>query len=184
MVRVVSLDPTIRLEVRYATADNFMKRALYVKADVFLREPAARSLAEAQRELATRGFGLLIFDAYRPYAVTEQMWAAFGPSDFVADPAKGSRHNRGAAVDLTLISLDTGAEVEMPTPYDDFTEKAAHTYMNISPEVLANRTLLREVLERHGFESLPNEWWHYDFRGWREFDLLNLSFEELSEIEG
>jgi D-alanyl-D-alanine dipeptidase len=107
------------------------------------------------------------------------MWEPIKNPDYVADPAKGSRHNRGAAVDLTLIDLRTGAEVVMPTGYDDFTERAAHAFTDLSAEAVANRALLREVMVRHGFDPLPSEWWHYDFRGWERFELMDIGLEEL-----
>lgn len=169
----------IPLDIRYATENNFMKKTLYPVAKAWLRAPAARALAEVQRELAPRGIGIKVFDAYRPYRVTEAMWEPIRDPDYVADPAKGSRHNRGAAVDLTLIDLDTGAELPMPTPYDDFTPRAAHAFTDLPADVLANRALLREVMKRHGFDPLPSEWWHYDFRGWERFELMDVGLEEL-----
>ena len=169
----------IPIDIRYATADNFMKRPLYPVAKAYLRAPAARALAEASRELAGRGLGVKVYDAYRPYRVTEAMWEPIRNPDYVADPAKGSRHNRGAAVDLTVIDLKTGAEVTMPTGYDDFTERAAQSFADLPPEAIANRALLRDVMTKHGFEPLPSEWWHFDFKGWREFDLMDVPLEEL-----
>jgi len=179
--RLVDLESlSIPLDIRYATPDNFMKKPLYPVAKAYLRAPAARALAEVQRELAPRSLGIKVFDAYRPYRVTEAMWEPIRNPDYVADPAKGSRHNRGAAVDLTLIDLRTGAEVTMPTAYDDFTERAAHAFTDLPADALANRTLLREVMVKHGFDPLPSEWWHYDFRGWERFELMDVGLEELS----
>lgn len=169
----------IPLEIRYATADNFMKKPLYPAAKAFLRAPAARALQSVQRELAAQGVGIKVFDAYRPYRVTEAMWEPIKNPDYVADPAKGSRHNRGAAVDLTLIDLQTGAELEMPTPYDDFTERAAHAFGELPADAVKNRALLRGVMEKHGFQPLPSEWWHYDFSGWEGFELMNVPLEAL-----
>lgn len=169
----------IPLDIRYATADNFMKKPLYPVAKAYLRAPAARALADVEHDLAARGLGIKVYDAYRPYRVTEAMWEPIKNPDFVADPAKGSRHNRGAAVDLTLIDPHTGTEVPMPTGYDDFTERAAHAYMDLPADALANRTLLRDVMVKHGFDPLPSEWWHYDFRGWEGFELMDVGLEEL-----
>lgn len=169
----------IPLDIRYATANNFMKQPLYPVAKAFLRTPAARALSDVQRDLASRGLGIKVYDAYRPYRVTEAMWEPIKNPDFVADPAKGSRHNRGAAVDLTLVNLSDGSEVPMPTGYDDFTERAAHAFMDLPAEALANRALLREVMTRYGFEPLPSEWWHYDFKGWEGFELMNVDLREL-----
>lgn len=171
--------PSVVLDIRYATSANFMNEVLYPAPRAFARRPAAEALRAVQRELAASGLGLKIFDAYRPYAITERMWEKIGDPDYVADPSKGSRHNRGAAVDLTLIDLATGRELEMPTGYDDFTPRAAHAFADLPPQVLENRRRLREVMEKHGFEALPSEWWHYDYRGWREFELLDLDFNEL-----
>lgn len=179
-LRLVDLETLgIPLDIRYATPDNFMKRPLYPRAKAFLRAPAARALADVQRELAPRGIGIKVYDAYRPYAVTVAMWEPIKNPDYVADPAKGSRHNRGAAVDLTLIDLKSGAELPMPTPYDDFTPRAAHAFTDLPAEALANRALLRDVMTKHGFDPLPSEWWHYDFRGWERFDLLDVGFDEI-----
>jgi D-alanyl-D-alanine dipeptidase len=180
--RLVDLSTlNIPLDVRYATENNFMKKVLYPVAKSYLRAPAARALGEVQRELATRGIGIKVFDAYRPYHVTEAMWEPIKNPDYVADPAKGSRHNRGAAVDLTLIDLKTGNELPMPTPYDDFTSRAHHDFNDLPADALANRALLREVMTKHGFEPLPSEWWHYDFAGWQRFELMNVGLEELAE---
>ena len=189
--RLVALDPEKRLvdverkvpgvaiDVRYATSNNFMHTPLYPIARVFLREPAARALRDIQSDLARDYLGLKIFDGYRPYSVTQRMWEPIRNPDFVADPAKGSRHNRGAAVDLTLIDLTTGAELPMPTPYDDFTARARQDFNDLPPEVLANRTKLRDVMTRHGFDPLPTEWWHFDSRGWERFELMDVDLREL-----
>ncbi len=169
----------IPLDIRYATADNFMKKTLYPVAKAYLRAPAAQALADVQRELAAQGIGIKVFDGYRPYRVTVAMWEPIRNPDFVADPAKGSRHNRGAAVDLTLIDLQTGAELAMPTPYDDFTPRARHDFDDLAPDVLRNRALLRDAMVKHGFEPLPSEWWHYDFSGWERFELMDVNLGEL-----
>jgi len=185
--RLVAADPDkrlveitdIRRDVRYATTDNFMHQKLYPVAKVFLRRPAAIALHDVERELAREGLGLKLFDGYRPYRVTVQMWKPIRNPDFVADPAKGSRHNRGAAVDLTLIDLRTGRELPMPTGYDAFTVKARQDFNDLPAEVIANRARLRDVMTRHGFDPLPSEWWHFDFRGWETFELLDLPLEKL-----
>src|SRR5687768_12356293 len=169
----------IPLDIRYATANNFMKKTLYPVAKAYLRAPAARALMDVQTELEIRGLGIKVFDAYRPYRVTVAMWEPIKNPDYVADPAKGSRHNRGAAVDLTLIDLKTGQELAMPTPYDNFTSRAAHAFEDLPEDVRANRAVLREVMTKHGFEPLPSEWWHYDFRGWERFELMDVGLEEL-----
>jgi zinc D-Ala-D-Ala dipeptidase len=185
--RLVAADPDKRLveitdlprDVRYATTNNFMHEQLYPVPRVFLRRPAAIALHDVERELAREGLGLKIFDGYRPYRVTVRMWKPIRNPDFVADPAKGSRHNRGAAVDLTLIDLHTGRELPMPTGYDDFTPRARQDFNDLPAEAIANRAKLREVMKSHGFDPLPSEWWHFDFRGWEKFELLDLPLEKM-----
>ncbi|MGA8807703.1 MAG: M15 family metallopeptidase [Thermoanaerobaculia bacterium] len=185
--RLVVVNPDKRLveitdiprDVRYATTNNFMHQTLYPVARVFLRRPAAIALHDVERELAREGLGLKLFDGYRPYRVTVRMWKPIRNPDFVADPAKGSRHNRGAAVDLTLIDLRTGAELPMPTGYDAFTPKARQDFNDLPAETIVSRAKLRDVMTRHGFDPLPSEWWHFDFRGWETFELLDLPLEKL-----
>ena len=171
---------SIPLDIRYATENNFMKKTLYPVAKAYLRAPAAYALSRVQRELASRGLGIKVFDAYRPYAVTVSMWEPIKNPDYVTDPSKGSRHNRGAAVDLTLIDLQTKEELPMPTPYDDFTARAAHAFTDLPQEAARNRTILREIMEKHGFEPLPSEWWHYDFNNWERFELMDVPMTELA----
>jgi D-alanyl-D-alanine dipeptidase len=179
LVDVATTVPGIKLDVRYATTNNFMHEQLYPVARVFLRRPAALALREVQQELAAQQLGLQLFDVYRPYRVTRRMWEPYKNPDFVADPAKGSRHNRGAAVDLTLIDLRTGQELAMPTPYDDFTIRARQDFNELSSEVMRNRALLREAMVKQGFVPLPSEWWHFDFQGWERFELLDVDLREL-----
>jgi zinc D-Ala-D-Ala dipeptidase len=177
----VSSIPGIRIDVRYATANNFMHQQLYPVAKVYLRAPAAQALAEVQRELAAEGLGLKVFDGYRPYSVTEKMWEPIRNPDFVADPAKGSRHNRGAAVDLTLVDLASGEELPMPTPYDDFTPRARADFADLPPNVIANRAKLRDAMVRHGFDPLPSEWWHFDLHEWERFNLMNVPLDRIED---
>lgn len=184
LVDLERLIPTVTLDLRYATADNFMKRPLYPEARALLRCPAARALRAAHSELSKQGFGIKVFDAYRPYSVTVAMWEPIRNPDYVADPARGSRHNRGAAVDVTLIELGSGTELLMPTPYDDFTPRAAHAFTDLPEEQVRNRALLRSVMERHGFVALPSEWWHYDFAGWEKFEVLDLTHADLAAMAG
>ena len=179
LVDVARAVPNVRIDVRYATSNNFMHTPLYPIAKVFLRAPAARSLAEVQHDLAKENLGIKVFDGYRPYSITEKMWEPIRNADFVADPAKGSRHNRGAAVDLTLIDLRTGEELAMPTPYDDFTPRARQDFNDLPPDAIANRAKLREVMTRHGFEPLPSEWWHFDYAGWQRFELMDIGLLDL-----
>jgi D-alanyl-D-alanine dipeptidase len=171
--------PGIHLDLHYATAENFMRRRLYPRAVAFLRSPAAAALRDVEVDLRSRGLGIVVWDAYRPYAVTEEMWARFKNPDFVADPAKGSRHNRGAAVDVTLVDLASGHELDMPTAHDEFSARAASDYAELPASVIQNRAILREVMSAHGFDQLPSEWWHFDYRGWKKFDLLDLPFDAI-----
>jgi D-alanyl-D-alanine dipeptidase len=181
LVEVAALDPGIRLDVRYATANNFMGRVLYSQPRVFLRRMAAQALVRAQRKLSGQGYGLLLFDGYRPWRVTRAMWEATPPAKrgFVADPAQGSKHNRGCAVDLSMYHLDSGREVEMPSAYDEFSERASPNYRGGTAEQKARRDLLRRVMEAEGFTVEPNEWWHFNCRDWRSHPILDVPFEEL-----
>lgn len=183
LVEVVALDPTIHTDVRYATTNNFARRAVYPVARVYLQREAADAVVRAHRTLAASGYGLLLFDGYRPWSVTRLFWEITPPAQraFVADPRKGSRHNRGCAVDLTLYDRTTGREVEMPSAYDDFSEKASPAWAGGDPAARARRDLLRRTLEAEGFAVYENEWWHYDFRGWREYPVLDLSFPDLMQ---
>lgn len=172
IVDLLSIDPTFRLDIRYATTNNFTKTVLYPVAKAKLRRVAAESLAAVQQELRTKGLGLKIYDGYRPLAIQWKLWAIVPNEDFVANPAKGSKHNRGAAVDLTIVD-SLGNELEMPTGYDDFTERASQEYGDLSEAALMNRAMLLDVMTRHGFQPIRSEWWHYDFRGWQQFGILD-----------
>jgi D-alanyl-D-alanine dipeptidase len=181
LVELVTLDPTIRLDIRYATADNFLSTPLYTQARAFLQRPAAEALVAAHRELREQGYGLLVHDAYRPWHVTKIFWEAT-PEDkrgFVADPAKGSRHNRGCAVDVTLYRLSSGRAVTMPSLYDEMTERSAADWPGGTAAERKRRELLRTTLERHGFTVYPDEWWHFDFTGWERYPLIDFPFEAL-----
>jgi zinc D-Ala-D-Ala dipeptidase len=157
LVDVEAMIPGIAKDIRYATVNNFTKQALYKQARVFLRLPVAKALLAVQLELNRLGYGLKIFDGYRPYAATEKMWAIVPDDRYAANPANGSGHNRGAAVDLTIIHLKTKKEIQMPTDFDDFTEKAHHNYPLKDSTVAANRRLLKTVMEKHGFTSLDTD---------------------------
>jgi D-alanyl-D-alanine dipeptidase len=178
LVDVQKLIPGIALDIRYATTNNFTGQQLYPVARCCLRREAAENLKAVQDELHGMGLALKIFDGYRPLSVQKKMWAVYPHADFVADPAKGSRHNRGAAVDLTLIKLD-GTELPMPTPFDDFTEKAHRRYMDLPPETIKNRELLERVMQDHNFHGLNTEWWHFDFKDWRNYELLDIDYSQI-----
>jgi zinc D-Ala-D-Ala dipeptidase len=182
LVELVTLDPTIRLDIRYATKNNFTGRMLYDQPRAFLIKPAAQALVRAHWAARRQGFGLTIFDAYRPWRVTKALWDATAPGpkkNYVANPKKGSKHNRGCAVDLTLHRLATDEEVAMPSGYDEFTPRADRNYSNAPAEALANRNLLERLMEAHGFRGASNEWWHFDFRGWQDHPILNIDFADL-----
>lgn len=181
LMDIAKLDPRIRLEIRYATGDNFMSTPFYSSARAFLQRPAARALLRAQRELLKQGYGLLIFDAYRPWYITKMFWEGTPPEkrQFVADPAKGSRHNRGCAVDLTLYDLRTGREVEMTGGYDEMSERSYPGYTGGSEIQRRHRDLLRREMEKQGFSVYEFEWWHFDYKDWARYPILNVEFEKL-----
>ena len=172
--------PAIVLDLRYATAANFTKQQLYPPVRTsFLRLPAAKALAHIQEQLKRQGLALKIFDAYRPYSITKRMWELVHDPRYVADPAKGSGHNRGIAVDLTLIDLATGKELPMPTGFDNFTDSAHHDFMDLPEESIRNRNLLKGIMEKYGFEALKTEWWHYSLPHPENFRVLDLTFDDL-----
>ena len=170
----------IVLDMRYATSNNFTGQPIYPAPKAYLRKVEADSLLKIQLDLQKKGLGLKIFDAYRPYSVTLKFFKVYPDTNFVASPRTGSRHNRGCAVDLTILETSSGKELEMPTPFDDFTVKASQSYRNLPDRVLQNRKLLRDIMVRHGFEPLESEWWHYDFGGWRNFKIMDIAFDELT----
>jgi D-alanyl-D-alanine dipeptidase len=175
LVDVQKTVPGVVLDIRYATTNNFTGQQLYPFSKCYLRRASAEKLRLAQAELATMGYGLKIYDGYRPLSVQRKMWEVYPHPGYVADPKKGSRHNRGAAVDITLIRLSDGSELLMPTPYDDFTEKAHRNFNDLPAEAISNRELLQQVLTKHGFVGLPTEWWHFDDKEWRKYPLLDIA---------
>jgi zinc D-Ala-D-Ala dipeptidase len=181
LVELVTLDPSIKLDIRYATANNFLGTPVYTQARAFLQRPAAEALLRAHRELKAHGYGLIIHDGYRPWYVTKIFWDAT-PNDkkiFVADPAKGSNHNRGCAVDLSLYDLKTGKEVEMPSGYDEMSDRAYADYPGGTAAERARRALLRQTMENQEFKVNPDEWWHFDYKDWNEYPILNVKFEDI-----
>jgi D-alanyl-D-alanine dipeptidase len=181
LVELVTLDPTIKLDIRYATTNNFLGTPVYTQARAFLQRPAAEALVRANHELHASGYGLIIHDGYRPWYVTKIFWDAV-PDDkkiFVANPASGSMHNRGCAVDLSLYDLKTGEEVEMPSGYDEMTERAYADYSGGTDEQRARRALLRQAMEKQGFAVISKEWWHFDYKDWKQYAIQNAKFEDL-----
>ncbi len=172
LVRLHDYIPELLTDVRYATPNNFTGTVLYESDVLRARQFVAEALQRAQAEARQRGYQLKVFDAYRPLRVQHVMWSIVPDERYVADPAKGSRHNRGCAVDLTLCTAD-GTELDMGTGYDAFVPEAAATFTELPAEVLANRRLLLEIMNNAGFDVLPTEWWHFDARGWENFAILD-----------
>lgn len=183
MKDIKKLIPNIVLDLRYAGNKNFMHEKLYPNiSTTYLRKRAAIALQQIQKELNKQGLGLKIFDAYRPYSVTEKMWELVKDDRYAADPKNGSGHNRGVAVDLTIINLKTKKELNMGTGFDNFTDSAHHDFKNLPADVLKNRILLRSIMEKYGFKILESEWWHYSLPNAKDYELLDLSFKQLKEI--
>jgi len=179
LIEIKKAIPSVVLDIRYATRNNFMGQIMYKQARAFARRPVVEKLKLIQAELKKKGYGLKIFDAYRPYAVTVSFYEKASDKNFVANPAKGSKHNRGCAVDLSIIDLKTGKDVPMPTPYDSFEAAAASKFTDLPPNIIKNRDFLISTMEAHGFKVIYNEWWHFDFLGWQDYDLMDIPFEKL-----
>jgi serine beta-lactamase-like protein LACTB len=182
LMDLTSLDPTIKLDVRYATTNNFLSTPFYRSAKAFLQKPAAEALLRVQRSLKKEGYGLMVHDGYRPWSVTKMFWDATPPNlrIFVADPAQGSRHNRGCAVDLTLYHLDSGKAVEMVGGYDEMSDRSYPDYLGGTSRQRWHRALLRRAMEAEGFTVYEAEWWHFDYKDWRKYPIGNLTFEEVA----
>lgn len=183
LMELVRLDPRIKLNIHYARDDNFLGFPVYKQARAFLQKPSAQALKRVHDRLREKGYGIVVFDGYRPWSVTRLMWDRTPPEkrQYVADPSKGSRHNRGCAVDLSLIDLETGEEVAMPSPYDDFTERAHSNYPGGTEESRRLRDLLRSEMEKEGFTVYPYEWWHFDYNDWKTHPILDLPFSEIGK---
>ena len=184
LVELTKLDPTIKLEIRYATTNNFLGTVFYSQARAFMQRPAAEAVVRVNHKLKAQGYGLLVHDAYRPWYVTKVFWDAT-PADkkiFVADPAKGSRHNRGCAVDLTLYDLKTKRPVEMVSTYDETTARAYPDYPGGTSLQRWHRKLLREAMESEGFTVYEAEWWHFDYKDWQKYRIGNVTFEQLGDM--
>ncbi len=181
LVELTRLDPTLRLDIHYASNNNFLGEPVYTQARAFLQRPAAEALLRVNQKLHAEGLGLLIFDAYRPWYVTRIFWEATPAAlhDYVANPAQGSRHNRGCAVDLSLFDLKTGQPLPMPSGYDEMSERAHPDYTGGTDAERANRDRLRRAMEAEGFTVISSEWWHFDYKDWRRYGILNVPFEKL-----
>ncbi len=169
----------ILLDIRYATTNNFTGEKIYDEAKAYARKPVADALRRIQGDLQKQGLGLKIFDAYRPYRATVKFYEVYGDTTYVASPYRGSRHNRGCAIDLTLVDLRTGKELKMPTGYDSFTKQAWPSTPVRDEEARNNRQTLIDAMEKHGFRVNSSEWWHFDFIGWKKFEVLDIDFSEL-----
>ena len=181
LIELTKLDDTIKLDIRYATTNNFVGKVIYKEARAFLQSPAAEALIRIHRNLKKQNLGLVIFDGYRPLSATKFFWEVTPASKkkFVANPKNGSRHNRGCAVDLSLFDLKTGENIDMPTDFDNFTEKANINYAGATELQKKNREILRNAMEADGFKIYPIEWWHYDFQSCPENRILDLQFSDI-----
>ena len=179
LINLEKFVPGLVLDIRYATTNNFTGEKIYNLARAYARKPVAEALKKIQAELKKQGLGIKIYDAYRPYKATVKFYEVYHDTTYVASPYRGSRHNRGCALDLTAINLKTGEELKMPTGYDSFQKAAWPTTPVADPEIRNNRTLLINVMEKHGFKVNGSEWWHFDFIGWKNYEVLDIDFEEL-----
>lgn len=182
-LRLVNLEnaiPEIILDIRYATTGNFIGKQAYELPMAFAREDVSIALKAVVQELKEENLGLKIFDAYRPYSVTVLFYETFPDTTFVASPFTGSRHNRGAAVDVTLVDLSTNLELDMGTAFDEFSEISHPEFKDLPKETLENRNKLRKVMEKNGFSIYPTEWWHFDYRDWEKYNILDVPFSEIN----
>jgi D-alanyl-D-alanine dipeptidase len=183
LIEIVRLDSTIHLDIRYATTNNFTGRSVYTQPRAFFQRPVAEALVRVNRTLRAKGYGLLIFDGYRPWSVTKFFWDIASEKQrkagFVANPSPGSKHNRGCSADLSLYDLANGKEVTMPSLYDEFSLRAYSDYTGGSRRSRQLRYILRSAMEREGFRVANNEWWHFDYRDWPKYPVMNVPFDSL-----
>lgn len=181
LVNLAEFIPGIVLEIGYATTRNFTGKKIYTMARAYARKPVAEALKKIQADLQKQGLALKIFDGYRPYSATVLFYETYHDTTYVASPYKGSRHNRGCALDLTLIDSKTGKELPMPTEWDSFKKEAWPTTPVADPVIRKNRKTLIDAMEKHGFKVNASEWWHFDFIGWQKFAVMDIDFEELEK---
>jgi len=181
LVELVKLDTSIHLDIRYATSNNLVGRPVYKEARAFLQRPSAEALVKVNKELKSLGYGLLIFDGYRPWSVTKIFWDITSDENkkFVANPKEGSRHNRGCAIDLSVYELSSGKEVQMTGQYDEMSERSYPNYTGGTAEQRKMRDLLRSKMEANGFTVYDYEWWHFDFKDWRLYRIGNIPFSKI-----
>lgn len=183
LIELKEIIPYLRYDLKYASNQNFTGKRVYPKntQSTYLVKEAAQSLKNIAKELEAKNLGLLIWDAYRPYRATVKFWKMIHDERYVANPAKGSGHNRGIAVDLTLYEISTGELLEMPTGFDNFSDTAHHDFMMLAEKKIMNRQLLKNTMEKHGFKSLETEWWHYAWPNDRNYPIMNISFKRLNK---
>jgi zinc D-Ala-D-Ala dipeptidase len=181
LIELIKLDNTLKLDIRYATNNNLAGKPVYTEARAFMQKPAALALVKANEQLRQLGYGLLIFDGYRPWDVTKLFWDITSKENriFVADPKKGSKHNRGCAVDLSLYDLATGKEIEMTGVYDEMSERSYPNYTGGTDQQRKMRDLLRSKMEANGFSVYDYEWWHFDYKDWPKYRITNVPFSEI-----
>ncbi|MCW3116386.1 MAG: family metallopeptidase [Chitinophagaceae bacterium] len=183
LIELIKLDPGIKLDIRYATNNNLVGKPVYTEARAFLQRPAAQALVNVNQELKTLGYGLLVFDGYRPWSVTKIFWDITSKENkkFVADPQKGSKHNRGCAVDLSLYDLATGKEIEMTGQYDEMSDRSYPYYTGGTEAQHKMRDLLRTRMEANGFKVYDYEWWHFDYQDWQSYRITNIPFSKIKQ---
>ena len=183
LVELVKLSKSIKLDIRYATDNNFVGRQVYPEARAFLQRPAAEAVVRVHKKLKEQGLGLVIFDGYRPWTITKLFWEVTPEEKrkFVANPETGSKHNRGCAVDLSIYDRKTGRPIDMPSGFDEFTERASPNYTGGTETERANRDLLRRLMEAEGFTVNVNEWWHFDYQNWQDYAIYDIPFSEIGK---
>lgn len=181
MTELKGLIPGLVYDLRYGSTRNFMRRQMYPAGTrvTFLRLPAAKALRKVQEELSLKGYGLKVFDAYRPYSVTVKFWELVKDERYVAHPANGSGHNRGVAVDLTIVNIKTGKELDMGTEFDNFSDTAHHDFKKLPAAILKNRELLKSTMVKFGFNAYDAEWWHYSWPASGKYEILDIEFKKI-----
>lgn len=179
LVEVEKVIPDIILDIKYARADNFIKQVVYTSDRCFMRKEVADALVRVQADLAKEGLRLKVWDGFRPLEAQRKFWSILPDERYVSNPAKGGRHTRGTALDVTVCSKD-GKELDMGTDFDDMSETAWRSCTSVSAQAQKNRALLEELMKKHGFEGLPTEWWHFDYKGWQSKSVLDVHLEDLN----
>lgn len=179
LVDLEKIIPDMVMDIRYATTNNFMKEKIYTLSKAYARKPVAEALKKAQKEFKNMGLGIIMYDAYRPYKATVKFYELYHDTTYVASPYRGSRHNRGCALDMSIVDLNTKKEVKMPTEFDSFKKEAWPSTPIADPEARKNRELIIKVMKNNGFKVNSSEWWHFDFIGWQKYEVMDIDFEEL-----